>query len=122
MGPIEIITASVAVFGLLLTLMKLMVSSVKSELSGRDIEQEKLIVKLQADIDATSKKLADTRTELHSQYARRADLQTLEEGVRSDINKLFDGVNGISRDVNQMIGEFRAWVQMRAGKPDGPQG
>jgi len=107
-----VIGALLAAVTLLLGLMKSMTGSVKNELSARDVEQEKLITKLRADLDETGRKVSDTRSEMHGDYAKRVDLEAVERGLRDDVNKVFEVVNAVSRDLNQMIGEFRALNQM----------
>lgn len=116
---VGIISAVVAVSGLLFTLTRIMIGNLKSELSARDTEQEKQINKLQTDHDQIAKSHNATRSELHADYAKRVDLESVERGLREDVNKVFDVVNGVSRDLNQMIGEFRAWNQTRSNtRPD----
>ena len=58
------------------------------------------IKKTEADIIAT-------RDEMHRDFGRAHELQTMRAEFRNDFEKLFHKLGEMSRELNQMIGEMR---------------
>ncbi|MCU7934137.1 MAG: hypothetical protein KZQ99_04560 [Candidatus Thiodiazotropha sp. (ex Dulcina madagascariensis)] len=57
--------------------------------------------------------ITGTRDELHRDYVREDKLNSFRGELRDDIGKLFQKLNAMSKDLNQVIGELKA---KRAGK------
>lgn len=96
----------VAVVTLLIGLMKFLSAQVESKLASRDEEQDKQLTNHGVDIAAIKATLADTRTELHRDYVHRDQLTELQHKIDRDFVSTFGRLDGLSRDLNQLIGRL----------------
>ena len=96
----------IAVVTLLIGLMKFFSAQVESKLASRDEEQDKQLTNHDVDIAAIKATLADTRTELHRDYVHRDQLTELQHKMDGDFANTFGRLDGLSRDLNQLIGRL----------------
>ncbi|MBL3601750.1 MAG: hypothetical protein JMN25_18115 [gamma proteobacterium endosymbiont of Lamellibrachia anaximandri] len=59
-------------------------------------------------IEKNETDLSLTRDELHRDYVREDQMKEFRAELRDDIGKIFQKLNGMSRDLNQVIGEIKA--------------
>ena len=100
------IGTGVAVVTLLIGLMKFLSAQVEAKLAARDEEQDKRIIAQAADIVTLKSTLADTRTELHRDYVHKDQLTELQHKMDGDFSSTFGRLDGLSRDLNQLIGRL----------------
>ncbi len=87
----------------------------------RDAEQEKYFNKrlddIASDIDNLDSRfdthihdLGDIKSELHNEFVKHAEMETLRKELREDFNNVFQKMGGISKALNQLIGAVNGKV------------
>ena len=105
MDMVGIVASIVAIAGLMLSLVRIVAGNMKSELSARDVEQEKQITKMQKDLDALEKHIGDTRTEMHKEYVQHEQMDRAMSEIKATVNNIFARIDAMSRDLNVMRGK-----------------
>lgn len=107
---VPLIIATVSIMGFLFGLFKWQQSA--NDQKHRDMqrifnEHKDIFEELKGRIEKNEDAVTSTRDELHRDFVRHEQQQRSNNDLQAVIGKMFNKMDGMAKDLNQLIGEFK---------------